>query len=110
MIGERFFYWFNAIWQEKRTLFCRNNALERWEWFIHFFLGTVAAIAGAFLLILQMIYFKKKKENSSGTVISVFFNMGRDLIFIILGVEVLTWYKLALDRIKGELEKSVAEG
>ena len=78
----------------------RSKFRTRWD----------AAIVAAFLLLSEMLYFLNINENDSRAVLSVFFNMGRNLIFIILGVEVLTWYKLALDRIKGGLERSCTEG
>ena len=83
----------------------RSKFRTRWDAAVY-----AAAIVAAFLLLFEMLYFLNINENDSRAVLSVFFNMGRNLIFIILGVEVLTWYKLALDRIKGGLERSCTEG
>ena len=59
-------------------------------------------------MVLEMVYFTNIHDADPKALRLVISSLIRDLIFIVLGFEVITWYKIALDRIKGELEKSCA--
>ncbi len=106
LLKKRQFFTVKACLEGESRVSAPNYVIGiRWDAAVY-----AAAIVGAFLLVLEMIYFLNINDDDSRALFSVFYLLARDFIFIVLGVEVLVWYKLALDRVKGELEKSCAEG
>ena len=104
LLEKRQFFTVKACLEGKNRISHPNHIIGiRWDAAVY-----AAAIAGFFLLVLEMVYFTNIHDTDPKALRLVISSLIRDLIFIVLGFEVITWYKIALDRIKGELEKSCA--